>query len=123
MFFVSYRYEYLSKCLQSIAVASADIDRSSVCVFALDMTPITTAREVNETLRVIHNVTFCRVVVWRVERERNEEKNFALRLKLHWWFVLERVFNATLTGKIMLLHSLWSIHLLSNHCQEIYRCD
>ena len=100
VFFVSYRYTYLRKCLESIAVASEDIDKSSVCVFALDRTPVTTEREVNETLKVIRNVSFCKVVVWKVEKKaRNvSEKNYALRLKRHWWFVLENVFNATVTG-------------------------
>ena len=100
VFFVSYRYGYLRRCLESIAFASADIDRSSVCIFALDKTPITTDGEVSQTLDVIRNVTFCKVVVWKVESEpgRSQEKNYALKLKRHWWFVLESVFNATITG-------------------------
>jgi hypothetical protein len=97
VFFVTYRYAYLRKCLESIAFASADIDKSSVCIFALDRTPVTTAHEVNETLEVIRNVTFCKVVVWAIEG-RSKEKNYALRLKGHWWFVLESVFNATISG-------------------------
>ena len=104
VFFVTYRYAYLRKCLESIALASEDIDKSSVCVFALDRTPLTTDREVNQTLEVVRNVTFCRVVVWEVEKEANKihkETNFALRLKKHWWFVLESVFNATVTGKVV----------------------
>lgn len=100
VFFVSYRSEYLAKCLRSVAVASEDIDTSSVCVFALDRTPVTSDREVNETLRVIRNVSFCQVVVWQVVRTTTkEETNFALRLKRHWWAVLESVFNATVNGK------------------------
>ena len=102
VFFVTYRYAYLRKCLESIAFASEDIDKSSVCVFALDRTPVTTEREMNQTLAVIRNVTFCRVVVWKVEKEAHgihEDTNFALRLKKLWWFVLESVFNATITGK------------------------
>lgn len=97
VFFVTYRYAYLRKCLESIAFASADIDKSSVCIFALDRTPMTTDHEVNETLEVIRNVTFCKVVVWTIEG-RSKEKNYALRLKGHWWFVLESVFNATISG-------------------------
>lgn len=104
VFFVTYRYAYLRQCLESIALASEDIDKSSVCVFALDRTPVTTDREIHETLELIRNVTFCRVVVWKVEKEVNKihkETNFALRLKEHWWFVLESVFNATITGKLV----------------------
>ncbi|XP_028415145.1 uncharacterized protein LOC114538190 isoform X1 [Dendronephthya gigantea] len=97
VFFVSYRYAYLKKCVESIRVASADIDKSSVCLFVLHRTPKTTARDVNQTLEVIRNVTFCKVFVWKV-KEDNKEKNYALRLKRHWWFVLESVFDATLTG-------------------------
>jgi hypothetical protein len=114
VFFVSYRHGYLRKCLQSIAFASADIDKTSVCVFALDRTPITTDSEVNQTMEVIRNVTFCKVVVWKVEREaeksHEQKKNYALRLKRHWWFVLESVFNATLTGMYV---SWWSLLILS----------
>ncbi|XP_028415146.1 uncharacterized protein LOC114538190 isoform X2 [Dendronephthya gigantea] len=99
VFFVSYRYAYLRKCVESIGVASADIDKSSVCVFVLHRTPKTTARDVNQTLEVIRNVTFCKVFVWKV-KEDNKEKNYALRLKRHWWFVLKSVFDATLTGSL-----------------------
>ncbi|XP_028402717.1 uncharacterized protein LOC114525535 [Dendronephthya gigantea] len=97
VFFATYRYAYFRKCLESIALASTDIDNSSVCVFVLDRTPKTTARDVNQTLEVIRNVTFCKVFVWTV-KEENKEKNYALKFKRHWWFVLESVFNATLTG-------------------------
>ena len=103
MFFVSYRHGYLRKCLESIATASTDIDKNSVCVFALDRTPIITGGEVNQTMEVIKNVTFCKVVVWKVEREAEKsQKSYALRLKRHWWFVLESVFNATMTGMYVL---------------------
>ena len=99
VFFVSYRHGYLRKCLESIATASTDIDKHSVCVFALDWTPITTDVEVNKTMEVIRNVTFCKVVVWKMEREAEKsQKSYALRLKQHWWFVLESIFNATITG-------------------------
>ncbi|XP_028402718.1 uncharacterized protein LOC114525536 isoform X1 [Dendronephthya gigantea] len=97
VFFVSYRYAYLRKCLESIALASTDINNSSVCVFVLHRTPKTTARDVNQTFEVIRNVTFCKVFVWTV-KEDTKEKHYALRLKRHWWFVLESVFDATLTG-------------------------
>ena len=105
VFFASYRYAYLRKCLESIVLASADIDKSSVCVFALDRTPVTTARDVNQTLEVIRNVTFCKVFVWETEERTNrkENKNYALRLKRHWWFVLESVFDATLSGMCIMI--------------------
>lgn len=102
VFFVTYRHEYLRACLTSISEASADIDKSSVCVFALDILhKRTTKADVDETIKVINNVTFCKVFVWKVDSDRGRppEKNLALRLKHHWWFVLESVFNATMAGK------------------------
>ena len=112
VFFVSYRHGYLRKCLESIATASRDINKHSVCVFALDRTPITTDGEVNQTMEVLNNVTFCKVVVWRVERaaEKSQE-SYALRLKRHWWFVLESVFNATITGMYIMNKQLVMINV------------
>ena len=101
VFFVSYRTQYLRKCLASIAVASKDIDKSSVCVFALDRTPKTTEQDVKETLEAIDEVTVCQTYVWVVKKKAKKGKlneNYVLRLKLHWWFVLETVYNATYDG-------------------------
>lgn len=101
VFFVNYRHEYLRHCLEAIARASADIDKSSVCVFALDKPRAAiTHAVINRTIEVIQNVTFCKVFLWKVDSDRGRlpEKSSALRLKYHWWFVLESVFNATLDG-------------------------
>lgn len=114
VFFVNYRHGYLRDCLASIAKASADIDGSSVCVFALDKPrAVTTRAEINKTIEVLNNVTFCKVYIWKVDSDegRAAEKNMALRLKHHWWFVLESVFNATMAGNYcgvdvcLILHS------------------
>ncbi|XP_046857718.1 uncharacterized protein LOC124451129 isoform X1 [Xenia sp. Carnegie-2017] len=109
VFFVSYRTQYLRKCLASIAVASKDIDKSSVCVFALDRTPKTTEQDVKETLEAIDDVSVCQTYVWVVKKKAQKGKlneNYVLRLKLHWWFVLETVYNATYDETIFngLLH-------------------
>ena len=103
VFFVTYRHAYLKKCLESIALASKDIDKSSVCVFALDRTPKTAGQEIHQTLTLIRKVTFCKVVEWNVEKEAHgiKKKNFVMRLKRLWWFVLESVFNATISGKLV----------------------
>lgn len=104
VFLVNYRHEYLRSCLESIAKASTDIDVSSVCVFALDKPrAATTSAEENKTMEVINNVTFCKVYIWKVDSDegRPAEKNMALRLKHHWWFVLEGVFNATIAGNYL----------------------
>ena len=115
VFFVTYRYAYLKKCLESIALASKDIDKSSVCVFALDRTPKTTGQEINQTLALIRKVTFCKVVEWNVEKEAYgiKKKNFVMRLKRLWWFVLESVFKATISGKLVKV-LYCEIHLMFN---------